>query len=93
MTGIHLQARLSFPFLVVRKGRSILPRFRHATIEEASTEAERRATQCRGETYLVLQEVLRVQSTSSAQAPRAEEPGGNAPRSPGSHRGGRHDER
>ena len=87
MTSVRTQARLSFPFLVVRKGRTLLPRFRHATIEEASTEAERRASECQGETYLVLEEVLRIQSTNSARPPRAGEPGDHAPRSPGSKGG------
>lgn len=87
MTGLTFQARLAFPFLVVRKGKTILPKFRQATIEEATAEAERRARIEQGGTYLVLQEVLRVQSSSSAQAPRAEEPGGNPPVSPGSNGG------
>ena len=87
MTGTVLTARLAFPFVVVRKGRSMLPRFRHATTEEATAEAERRVAQDGGETYLVLQEVLRVQSSSSARPPRADEPGDHAPRSPGSKGG------
>jgi len=81
MTGLTLTARLAFPFLVVRKGKSLLPRFRHATMDEAMDEAQRRATERPGETYLVLQEVLRVHS-KSAQAPRVDEPGGNVPRRP-----------
>ena len=75
MPGLKIIARLSYPFLVIRKGRAQLPSFRHATIEEATAEAKRRATDQPGQTYLVLQEILRT-STDSAPAPRAEEPGG-----------------
>jgi hypothetical protein len=74
MASLRIITRLSYPFLVVRKGRTQLPSFRHATLEEATSEAERRANDQPGQTYLVLQEVLRA-TTDPAPAPRAEEPG------------------
>ena len=76
MQSITLTARLSYPFAVVRKGRGGLPRFRHATIDEATAEAERRAADRPGDTYLVMQEVLRVRTQSPTSPTSVEEPGG-----------------
>ena len=79
MAGVTLTARLSYPFAVVRKGKGLLPRFRHATIDEATAEAERRAADRPGETFLVMQEVLRVRSQSKTLATPSPvlEPGGS----------------
>jgi hypothetical protein len=88
MVGATLTARLSYPFAVVRKGKEALPRFRHATIEEAAAEAERRANARPGATFLVMQEVLRVRSEFEPPAAPSPvlEPGASCPHgSPGSY--------
>ena len=87
MADVTLTARLSYPFAVVRKGKGYLPRFRHATIDEATSEAERRAADRPGETYLVMQEVLRVRSGSPTSPSSVMEPGGACPPSRPAPRG------
>ncbi|PZR78054.1 MAG: hypothetical protein DI537_42530, partial [Stutzerimonas stutzeri] len=82
--------RETYAFLVWRKSGGRAPRFRHQTLEAATTEAKRLANERPGGTYLVLQEIVRVtvdrapKSNPAAAPDAAGGAGRQCPLSPGS---------
>lgn len=58
--------RQSYAFLVWRKGKSRPPRFRHETLVQAQTEAERLAVATPGASFVVLQEICRFKVSTVA---------------------------
>lgn len=72
MSAAGVTPRQSYAFMVWRKSGGRPPRFRHETLISAVTEAERLAAERPGGTFVVLQELCRVQAPAAASKP---EPG------------------